>query len=232
MSLHTSADLYDPDSRLVQELATGDWKMVHLNKTNPEHLTLITDISLQLPDPDKSFELLKDHVDNAEYEKILCNYSNCCSEQVFQLLYGCVCAHHVPLTLQELCTTLKVREIILEKEGAIDGGIKTHQIAAKLEERRVSLSDKVCIDLATFLQASWQFVARFLGVPEERISTLKLENPHSCTNQSFEMLKEWHKRQGNRATYGRLFMAIERLLRSPLTAANVNNAFTYLINNA
>ena len=215
-SLNTLTDLYEMDSQLLQELPSGTTTNVHLNPLVPDHFTLITDISIQLSDPERLYKML--HLDKTQFERIVYDHKGC-AEQIFQLLYTWICDRKP--TIAEVCTVLGVTGIT----PTANDDSNTIQIRERLREWRVSLSDELLLKLSLSLQGSWQFIARFLGIPEVYITKIMRESPHKCEEQAFEMLKEWQMKQGDRATYDHIFIALMRLWSFESMRGDVHTAY-------
>ena len=188
---------------------------VRLDPKITDHLSFITDLSIQLPDPEKLSKMLQ--IDEIQFQRIMDDHKGL-AEQVFQLFHAWICAHRP--TIAELCTVLGVNEITSTHDES-----STSQIRARLKEQHVSLSDPFFLKLYPFLQASWRFVARFLGFSEDDITTVEKESPHKCEEQSFQMLRKWQMKHGDRATYNCIFTAVKRLWSYESTRGDIHNAY-------
>lgn len=92
-------------------------------------------------------------------------------------------------------------------------------------KQHVTLNDCLLKKLYPFLQASWRFVGRFIGLSEDTLKRIASDYQQSGSReQAFQMLKEWHSTKGEGATYGRLFTVIERLWSFESTRGDCNSA--------
>ena len=214
-SLYTLTDLYGVDSQLLQELTSESPRNIRLDPAIADHLSLITDLSIQLPCPEKLSKMLQ--INETQFERIVDDHKGC-AEQVFQLFHPWICAHKP--TIAELCTVLGVEDITLTNDEP-----SISLIRARLKEQRVSLSDPFFLKLYPCLQASWQFVARFLGFSEDEITAVAKESPHSCKEQALQMLRKWQMKHGDRATYDHIFTAVMRLWSYESTTGDIHNAY-------
>ena len=213
-SLYTLTDLYGIDSQLLQELISESPRNIRLNPAIADHLSLITDLSIQLPCPKKLSKMLQ--IDETQFERIVYDHKGC-AEQVFQLFHQWICEHKP--TIAELCTALGVKHITPTNDES-----SASLIRARLKKQHVGLRDPFFLKLYPCLQASWQFVARFLGFSEDDITTVAKEAPHSCKEQALQMLRKWQMKDGDRATYDRIFTAVMRLRSYASTTGDINNA--------
>ena len=222
-SLTTLIDLYDTGSQLVQELASGNWRNIHLDPTLADHLALITDISLQISDPETLSKMLQ--IDQVQFQRMEYEHKGC-AELVFQLLYSWACDHNHP-TIAELCTALKVVDIKLTpRDDVITDECRE---TTPLMEQCVTLKDSLFNKLYPLLQVSWRFVGRFIGLLEHTLKEIACdyERNGSC-EQAFQMLKRWHLTKGEEAKYGHLFIAMERLCSFESTRSHCNDAYSCL----
>lgn len=223
----TLTDLYDTGSRLVQELTSGHSRNIHLDPTFADHLALITDISLQISDPETLSKML--HIDQVQFQRME-NEHKGCAELVFQLLYTWACerVHRERPTIAELCTTLKVADIMLTPHDDVVITDECRETTA-LMKQCVTLNDSLLNKLCPSLQVSWRFVGRFIGLSEHTLKAIAhdYEQSGSC-EQAFQMLREWHSTKGEEAKYGRLYTAIERLCSFESTRGYCNAAYSCL----
>lgn len=169
------------------------------------------------------------HTDQVQFQRME-NEHKGCAELVFQLLYTWACerVHRERPTIAELCTALKVADIMLTPH---DDVVITDECRepTPLMKQCVTLNDSLLNKLCPSLQVSWRFVGRFIGLSEHTLKAIAhdYERNGSC-EQAFQMLKTWHSTKGKEAKYGRLFTAIERLCSFESTRGYCNAAYSCL----
>ena len=161
-------------------------------------------------------------IDEVQFERITYDHKGC-AEQVFQLVYAWVCKHQP--TISDLCAALRMPGIILvPSEGVVIDECTSQTLP--LKEQRLSLNDPLLLELYPFLQTSWRFVGRFLGLSEDKLTAIAHESME-CREQAFQMLREWYTKKGNEATYGRLYTAVRRLWNCESTRPDIHNTYCW-----
>ena len=195
----------------MEQLSSG---ILRLDLAIADHLRLITDVSLQLSDPEKLARMLC--IDDTQFSRIAHDCKSC-AEQIFRLVHAWVCKTRP--TIRELFTAL----------GA--NCITSNDACQKYKElfRRVHQAVKGKLSsptLAGCLRACWPFVGRLLGLPEEDITEIT-QHQQGAKEQAFEMMKMWRMMKGQEATFGRVHTAIQRLWEHDSMRSNCHNAYHY-----
>ena len=205
----------------MQHLSSGDIENLYLDTQHDDHVRLITDISLQLPCPEKLAQLL--NIDASQYERM--EYER--AEQIFQLLWSWVCKilqQNKRLTLHDLCTALKLKGIVLSMPEANENCPYIH---SEYKGERVQLEDVLLLKIVNTLQACWKFVGRFLGIREHYLTAIAVSSrgPQQSGELAHEMIRRWHSLKGKEANYTTLFRAVHRLWEFDSMRANCHDTF-------
>ena len=198
----------------MEQLSSG---MLCLDLAIDDHLRLITDVSLQLSDPEKLARMLC--IDDTQFSRIAHDCKSC-AEQIFRLVHAWVCKKRP--TIRELLTALGANCITL-----ITSNNACQKYEELSEECNELLREKLSSPtLAGCLRACWPFVGRLLGLPEEDITEIT-QHQQGAKEQAFEMMKMWRMMKGQEATFCRVYIAIQRLWEHDSMRSNCHNAYHY-----
>lgn len=94
-----------------------------------------------------------------------------------------------------------------EDEGRQPVSLLTASSPLSLRPRR--LTEKDLIQIAQKLGKEWQEVGiGYLGLERSRLDQIREDNPRNVVMQSFEMLREWRRREKQEATAPRLYACL------------------------
>ena len=90
-------------------------------------------------------------------------------------------------------------------------------------------SSKFLINISEKLQCCWRSIGRLMGIPDQVLETVAMGHlpPEPLHEQSYHMIYEWQRKNGDKATYGILFKAIKCLFDHPSNRLKILDAHKY-----
>ena len=102
--------------------------------------------------------------------------------------------------------------------GLQSQGITIDEILSRHELKREHI-DKECSQGIMFTISvkiiNWKMVGHCLGIPEEKIVAIQMDNNRE-EERRIEMIYTWHQREGKRATYLKLMIALHNRCHNQL----------------
>ena len=92
--------------------------------------------------------------------------------------------------------------------------------------------DTFLLNVSQKIQNCWKPVGRLMGIHENELDTAEQHDSLNNYEQSYFLLREWRKHNGNQATYGILFRAVQCVWDHDPLVVRVSDARCYLVNEA